>query len=114
MPSMRKILLVVSARSCRPGHPARDFTGAIGRPRRDRDGTHSSGRVRSACDVEVRLACSRALRAGRVMTGKVVIITGGSRGIGPRLVARYREEDWGVVASARAIEPSEDADLVTV
>ena len=48
------------------------------------------------------------------MTGKVAIITGGSRGIGARLVAGYRGEGWGVVASARAIEPSEDADLVTV
>ena len=48
------------------------------------------------------------------MTGKVAIITGGSRGIGARLVAGYRGEGWGVVASARAIEPSEDAGLVTV
>ena len=48
------------------------------------------------------------------MTGKVAVITGGSRGIGARLVAGYRGEGWGVVASARAIEPSEDADLVTV
>ena len=48
------------------------------------------------------------------MTGKVAVITGGSRGIGAGLVAGYRGEGWGVVASARAIEPSEDADLVTV
>jgi NAD(P)-dependent dehydrogenase (short-subunit alcohol dehydrogenase family) len=48
------------------------------------------------------------------MTGKVAVITGGSRGIGAALVAGYRGEGWGVVASARAIEPSEDADLVTV
>jgi NAD(P)-dependent dehydrogenase (short-subunit alcohol dehydrogenase family) len=48
------------------------------------------------------------------MTGKVAIITGGSRGIGAGLVAGYRGEGWGVVASARAIEPSEDPDLLTV
>jgi NAD(P)-dependent dehydrogenase (short-subunit alcohol dehydrogenase family) len=48
------------------------------------------------------------------MTRKVAVITGGSRGIGAGLVAGYRGEGWGVVASARAIEPSEDADLVTV
>ena len=48
------------------------------------------------------------------MTGKVAIITGGSRGIGARLVAGYRGEGWGVVASARAIGPSQDADLVTL
>jgi NAD(P)-dependent dehydrogenase (short-subunit alcohol dehydrogenase family) len=48
------------------------------------------------------------------MTGKVAIITGGSRDIGAGLVAGYRGEGWGVVASARAIEPSQDAGLVTV
>ena len=48
------------------------------------------------------------------MTGKVAIITGGSRGIGAGLVAGYRGEGWRVVASARGIEPSQDADLVTV
>jgi NAD(P)-dependent dehydrogenase (short-subunit alcohol dehydrogenase family) len=48
------------------------------------------------------------------MTGKVAIITGGSRGIGAGLVAGYREEGWSVVASARVIEPSEDPGLLTV
>jgi NAD(P)-dependent dehydrogenase (short-subunit alcohol dehydrogenase family) len=48
------------------------------------------------------------------MTGKVAIVTGGSRGIGARLVAGYRGEGWGVVASAHTIKASEDADLVTV
>ena len=48
------------------------------------------------------------------MTGKVAVITGGSRGIGAGLVAGYRGEGWAVVATARAIEPSEDADLITV
>ncbi len=48
------------------------------------------------------------------MTGKVAIITGGSQGIGAGLVAGYRGRGWAVVASARAIEPSEDPDLLTV
>src|SRR6266496_1591007 len=72
------------------------------------------GRVRSSCDVEARLPRSRATQAGGVMTGKVVIITGGSQGIGAGLVAGYRGRGWAVLASARAIEPSEDPDLLTV
>jgi NAD(P)-dependent dehydrogenase (short-subunit alcohol dehydrogenase family) len=48
------------------------------------------------------------------MTGKVAIITGGSRDIGAGLVAGYRRLGWAVVASARAIEPSQDPDLLTV
>jgi NAD(P)-dependent dehydrogenase (short-subunit alcohol dehydrogenase family) len=48
------------------------------------------------------------------MTGKVAIITGGSRGIGAGLVAGYRGEGWRVVTSAHGIEPSQDADLVSV
>jgi NAD(P)-dependent dehydrogenase (short-subunit alcohol dehydrogenase family) len=45
---------------------------------------------------------------------KVVIVSGGSRGIGAGLVAAYRRRGWNVVASARTIEPSEDDDLLTV
>jgi NAD(P)-dependent dehydrogenase (short-subunit alcohol dehydrogenase family) len=48
------------------------------------------------------------------MTGKVAIITGGSKGIGAGLVAGYRGLGWAVVASARAIKPSEDSGLLTV
>jgi NAD(P)-dependent dehydrogenase (short-subunit alcohol dehydrogenase family) len=48
------------------------------------------------------------------MTGKVVVITGGSAGIGAGLVAGYRRRGWTVVSSAHAIEPSEDPDLLTV
>ena len=39
---------------------------------------------------------------------KVVIVTGGSKGIGAGIAAAYRLEDWAVVAVARKIEPSED------
>jgi NAD(P)-dependent dehydrogenase (short-subunit alcohol dehydrogenase family) len=45
---------------------------------------------------------------------RVAIITGGSRGIGAGLVAGYRRRGWAVVASARAIKPSDEPDLLTV
>jgi NAD(P)-dependent dehydrogenase (short-subunit alcohol dehydrogenase family) len=45
---------------------------------------------------------------------RVVVITGGSQGIGAGLVAAYRHRGWSVVANARTIEPSTDPDLVTV
>jgi NAD(P)-dependent dehydrogenase (short-subunit alcohol dehydrogenase family) len=48
------------------------------------------------------------------MTGKVAIITGASQGIGAGLATAYRKRGWGVVATARAIKPTEDPDLVTV
>ena len=48
------------------------------------------------------------------MTGRVAIVTGGSRGIGAGLVAGYRQQGWAVVASARTIEPSGDPDVCTV
>ena len=48
------------------------------------------------------------------MTQKVAIITGGSQGIGAGLVAGYRERGWAVVATARAIKPSEDPGVLTV
>jgi NAD(P)-dependent dehydrogenase (short-subunit alcohol dehydrogenase family) len=45
---------------------------------------------------------------------KVAIITGGSQGIGAGLVAGYLRQGWAVVASARAMKPTEDPDLLTV
>jgi NAD(P)-dependent dehydrogenase (short-subunit alcohol dehydrogenase family) len=48
------------------------------------------------------------------MTGKVAIITGGSRGVAPGVVAGYRERGWAVVAAARTIRQSQDPDLLTV
>jgi NAD(P)-dependent dehydrogenase (short-subunit alcohol dehydrogenase family) len=48
------------------------------------------------------------------VTGKVAIITGGSRGIGAGLVAGYRDRGWAVVTSARTIKPSDDPNLLTV
>ncbi len=48
------------------------------------------------------------------MSGKVAVITGGSRGIGAGLVAGYRRWGWSVVTGARTITPAEDPDVLTV
>jgi NAD(P)-dependent dehydrogenase (short-subunit alcohol dehydrogenase family) len=48
------------------------------------------------------------------MTGKVALITGGSRGIGPGLVAGYRGRGWAVVATVRTVRPSHEPDVLTV
>ena len=45
---------------------------------------------------------------------KVVIITGGSQGIGAGLVAEYRRRGWAVVATSRTIKPSADPGVLTV
>ena len=48
------------------------------------------------------------------MTGQVAVITGASEGIGAGLVAAYRGRGWAVVASARAIKPSQDPAVLPV
>jgi NAD(P)-dependent dehydrogenase (short-subunit alcohol dehydrogenase family) len=45
---------------------------------------------------------------------RVVIITGGSRGIGAGLVEAYRHQGWGVVANSRSIDPSADEGVLAV
>jgi NAD(P)-dependent dehydrogenase (short-subunit alcohol dehydrogenase family) len=45
---------------------------------------------------------------------KVAIITGGSQGIGASLVTAYRQQGWSVVATARAMKPAGDPDVLTV
>ncbi|MGA8170627.1 MAG: SDR family oxidoreductase [Methylocystis sp.] len=45
---------------------------------------------------------------------KVAVITGASRGIGAALVKAYRDRSYRVVATARSMEPSNDADILTV
>jgi NAD(P)-dependent dehydrogenase (short-subunit alcohol dehydrogenase family) len=45
---------------------------------------------------------------------KVAVITGASRGIGAALVKAYRDRDYRVVAMARSIKPSNDADILAV
>ena len=44
----------------------------------------------------------------------VAIITGGSRGIGASLVTAYRRQGWSVVATARTMQPAEDASVLTI
>lgn len=45
---------------------------------------------------------------------KVVIVTGGSKGIGAGLVATYRQQGWAVVATSRTIKPAADPAVLTV
>ena len=45
---------------------------------------------------------------------KVVIVTGGSQGIGAGLVAAYRQRGWAVVATSRRIKPPGDPAVLTV
>ena len=45
---------------------------------------------------------------------KVAVITGASRGIGASLVKAYRDRNYRVVATARSIEPTGDADILVV
>jgi NAD(P)-dependent dehydrogenase (short-subunit alcohol dehydrogenase family) len=45
---------------------------------------------------------------------KVAIITGGSQGIGASLVTAYRQQGWNVVATARAMNMTEDPGVLTV
>jgi len=46
--------------------------------------------------------------------GKVAVITGASQGIGAALVKAYRARNYRVIATARSIEPSNDADILVV
>ena len=45
---------------------------------------------------------------------KVVIVTGGSQGIGAGIVAGYREQGWAVVSNALTVKPSDDPSVLTV
>jgi NAD(P)-dependent dehydrogenase (short-subunit alcohol dehydrogenase family) len=45
---------------------------------------------------------------------KVVIVTGGSRGIGAGLVTAYRRRGWAVVATSRTIKPARDPAVLTI
>jgi NAD(P)-dependent dehydrogenase (short-subunit alcohol dehydrogenase family) len=45
---------------------------------------------------------------------KVVVITGASQGMGAEMVKAFRERDYRVVATARSIKPSDDANVLTV
>jgi NAD(P)-dependent dehydrogenase (short-subunit alcohol dehydrogenase family) len=45
---------------------------------------------------------------------KVAVITGASQGIGAALVKAYRDRNYRVVATARSVKPSDDADILAV
>ena len=45
---------------------------------------------------------------------KVAVITGASQGIGAALVKAYRDRGYRVVATARSVTPSSDADILTI
>jgi len=45
---------------------------------------------------------------------KVAVVTGASQGIGAALVKAFRERDYYVVATARSIRPSSDADVLAI
>jgi NAD(P)-dependent dehydrogenase (short-subunit alcohol dehydrogenase family) len=45
---------------------------------------------------------------------KVAVITGASQGIGAALVEAYRDRDYGVVATARSIRPTNDDQILVV
>jgi NAD(P)-dependent dehydrogenase (short-subunit alcohol dehydrogenase family) len=52
--------------------------------------------------------------AGRVMTGKVAVITGAAEGIGAGLVTGYRGRGWSVMASATILRPPNDPEVLAV
>ncbi|MPW22641.1 SDR family oxidoreductase [Paraburkholderia sp. CNPSo 3157] len=45
---------------------------------------------------------------------KVVVVTGASQGIGREVVKMFRRLDYRIVATARSIKPSDDANIVTI
>src|SRR3984893_17880720 len=45
---------------------------------------------------------------------KVAVITGASQGMGAALVEAYRGRDYGVVATARSIRPTDDDQILAV
>ena len=45
---------------------------------------------------------------------QVVVVTGGSQGIGAGLVAAYRQRGWAVVATSRTITPAADPAVLTI
>jgi NAD(P)-dependent dehydrogenase (short-subunit alcohol dehydrogenase family) len=47
-------------------------------------------------------------------SGKVVVVTGASRGIGAAIVSAFRKLDYSVVATSRGIKPSGDPEVLTV
>jgi len=48
------------------------------------------------------------------MSGKVVIVTGASQGLGEGIARGYRERGWRVVGVSRSIAPADEPDWLTV
>jgi NAD(P)-dependent dehydrogenase (short-subunit alcohol dehydrogenase family) len=57
---------------------------------------------------------SAADRPGAAQRPRVAIITGASQGIGAGLVAAFRGAGYAVLATARSMDPSDDAQIATV
>lgn len=45
---------------------------------------------------------------------KVVVVTGASQGIGAEIVNAFRKLNYRIVATARSIKPSDDANILTI
>ncbi|WP_233836982.1 SDR family NAD(P)-dependent oxidoreductase [Paraburkholderia sp. ZP32-5] len=45
---------------------------------------------------------------------KVVVVTGASQGIGAEVVKAFRKLDYRIVATARSIKPTDDANILTI
>src|SRR5258708_4375585 len=45
---------------------------------------------------------------------KVIVVTGASQGIGAEVVKAFRKLDYRIVATARSIKPSDDANILTI
>jgi len=52
--------------------------------------------------------------SGATLAKPVVVVTGGSQGIGAGVVDAYHRHGWSVVATARSIEPADHTDILTV
>src|SRR6202012_2588231 len=45
---------------------------------------------------------------------KMVVVTGASQGIGAEVVKAFRKLDYRIVATARSIKPTDDANILTI
>jgi NAD(P)-dependent dehydrogenase (short-subunit alcohol dehydrogenase family) len=49
-----------------------------------------------------------------ITSHKVVVVTGASQGIGAEVVNAFRKLDYRIVATARSIKPSDDANILII
>jgi NAD(P)-dependent dehydrogenase (short-subunit alcohol dehydrogenase family) len=69
--------------------------------------------TRSASDWKCPVR-DRVKETGMSSERKVAVITGASQGMGAALVEAYRNRDYGVVATARSIRPTNDDQILAV